>query len=153
MFIWYIVRENISFKVLFGAHLGELFMEMFSEYDLIRAMSGADKYGEGKCMVAVKHQRCEANGNCVDVDDEFVTEKPIVNVFRQPGGFVLVDLYFRSVEDKDLKIVYSYLDRFLRAENSSSDDGLDFPLLSFAFLPKEFEGKYWALGVNPILAH
>ena len=79
-----------------------------------------------------------------------MTEKPIVQVFKQAGGFVLVDLIFNSIEDKDLKIVFAYLDRFFSSSNSITDDEEDFPLLTFTFVPREFNGAHWALGLNPI---
>ena len=125
-------------------------MDMFSEYDLIQAMSGADENGEGRCSIGIRHQRCDAEGQLVDVEEEFVTEKPVVQVFRQPGGFVLVDLIFQSIADQDLKIIYAYLDRFFAASNSCSDDEDDFPMLSLALFPRVLEGRYWALGLNPI---
>lgn len=126
-------------------------MDVLSEYDLIQAMSGVDENGEGKCAIAITHQRCDSRGVVRDVDDEFVSEKPVVQVFKQPGGFLCVDLLFRSIEDKDLKIIYSYLDRFFAATNSASDDETDFPLLSVVIVPREYGGKYWAIGLNPIL--
>lgn len=125
-------------------------MEINSEYSLIQAMSGADEYGEGKCSVAVRQQRQSADGTLRDVDDEFITEKPIVQVSKQSPGFVNVDLIFKSVEDRDLRVIYSYLERFYAATNSISDDELDFPVFSLAIFPHEFNGKYWALGLNPI---
>lgn len=123
---------------------------VLSEYDLIQAMSGTNDYGEGKCTIAVRQQRQNADGILKDVDDEFITDKPVVQIFKQPSGFVSVDLIFKSMEDKDLRIIYAYLDRFFSSTNSISDDGLDFPVLTFAFIPHEFNGKYWALGLNPI---
>lgn len=125
-------------------------MNMISEFDLIQAMSGANIDGEGKCVLAIKQQRCDADGVLRDLDDEFVTEKPVVQVFKQAGGFVLVDLVFNSIEDKDLKIIYAYLDRFFSSSNSASDDEDDFPLLTFTFVPHAFDGAYWAMGLNPI---
>ena len=123
---------------------------MFSEYDLIQAMSGVDEFGDSKCFVGIKQQRCDADGHLKDVDDEFVTEKPVLKFFRQAGGFITVDMIFQSVEDRDLKIIFSYLDRFFQASNSATDDEMEFPLLSFSFVPHEHQGLYWALGLNPV---
>lgn len=125
-------------------------MEIRSEYDLIQAMSGATPEGEGKCSVTIKQQRCNAEGNLIEIDEEFISEKPIVQMFKQPGGFICVDLIFHSLEDKDLRMFYAYLSSFFTAANSTSDEEDDFPLLSVVFVPHEFEGKYWAIGLNPI---
>lgn len=143
--IWYNVINNIVL-----VNWGGVVVNMISEYDLIQAMSGANEYGEGKCTIAIRQQRQNADGILRDVDDEFVSEKPIVQVSRQTAGFVCVDLIFNSVEDKDLKIIYSCLERFFASTNSMSDNGLDFPVLSFAIIPHAFNGKYWAMGLNPI---
>lgn len=125
-------------------------MNSISEFDLMQSMSGPNIDGEGKCVLAIKQQRCNADGVLREMDDEFITEKPVVHIFKQAGGFVLVDLVFSSIEDKDLKIIYAYLDRFFSASNSVSDDEYDFPLLTFTFVPHAFDGAYWAIGLNPI---
>ena len=125
-------------------------MEFFSEYDLIQAMSGVDAYGNGKCVVAIRHQRSNGHGVMIDVDEEFITEKPIVQVCKQPGGFIGVDLIFDSIEDRDLKIIFAYLDRYFSSDSSMSDDGLIFSQFTVAILPHAYNGKYWAMGVNPI---
>lgn len=125
-------------------------MNGFSEYDLIQAMSGVDSFGEPKCSVTVRLQQCHEDGHWSELDDEFISEKPVVQVCKQAGGFVLVDLIFRSVQDRDLKTIFSYIDRYFSPENSVSDDGLSFSLLSVALVPYAFEGKYWAMGMNPI---
>lgn len=126
-------------------------MENFTEYDLIQAISGVDKNGNGKCSVGLRHQRCRASdGRVRDVDDEFITEKPVVNLFRQPGGFFIVDLCFQSVEDRDLRTVFAYLQKFFAPENSALDDDLEFPLLSLSIVPEQLDGEYWALGMNPL---
>lgn len=121
-----------------------------TDYDLIQAISGEGEFGESKCVVALRQMRSNCEGKLHDVDDEFITEKPIVSIFKQPGGFVCVDFFFKSVEDRDLKIMFSYLQRFFQAANSVSDDGVEFPLLTFTFMPREFDGQYWAIGLNPL---
>lgn len=123
---------------------------MLTRYDLIRAMSGTNEYGEGKCTIAIRQQRQTAQGVLSDVDDEFISEKPVVQVSNPTEGFVCVDLIFNSIEDKDLNIIYSYLERFFSTTNSIREDGLDFPVFSLAIFPHEFNGRYWALGLNPI---
>lgn len=130
-------------------------MQNFTEYDFIQEASGMDINGESKCIVSVRHQRCDADGVLTEVEEEFISEKPVVQIFKQSGGlacdaFVCVDFIFRSVEDRDLKIIYAYLDRFFSASNSVSDDGSDFPLFSLTITPHSLEGKFFALGLNPI---
>lgn len=125
-------------------------MSMYSEYDLIQAASGVDIDGYGKCTISVKQQRCDAEGVVKELDDEFITEKPIVQISKQVGGYILVDLIFDNIEDVDLRTIYLYLNRFFEASNSTDDDELDFPLLSLAIIPKELKGECWILGLNPI---
>lgn len=125
-------------------------MDTFTEYDLIQMLSGTDEYGVGKSVVGINLQRCDAEGELREVEDEFITEKPIVQVFKQAGGYVLVDLIFESIEDVDLKTIFLYLKRFTDASASVDDDELDFPLLSLSIAPKKFDGAYWVLGLNPI---
>mgnify|MGYP003304065129 CR=1 FL=1 len=122
----------------------------FSEYDLIQAISGADTHGNGKCVVSIQPQRCDADGNIVNTDDEYITEKPVVHVFRQTGGFVLVDFVFDSVQDEDLRRMYALLEDFFAATNSSNDDDTDFPLLALTIVPNALNGEYFAVGFNPI---
>lgn len=121
-----------------------------TEYDLIQAMSGVDEFGDGKCVVAIKLQRCDAEGHVVDIDEEFISEKPVVEIFQQPGGYVSVDLCFQSIEDVDLKVVFAYLDRFFSASNSASDRDGSFPLMTVSFFPRALGGAFWAIGLNPV---
>ncbi len=121
-----------------------------SEYELIQAISGADERGYSKCVISIQPQRCDADGNVVNTDDEYVTEKPIVRVFRQAGGYVLVDFAFNSIHDADLRNMYAILEDFFAATNSSDDDDEDFPLLAITIVPHSLEGEYFAIGFNPI---
>ena len=123
---------------------------LVSEYELIQAISGADEHGYGKCVISIQPQRCDADGNVVNTDDEYVTEKPVVQVFRQPGGYVLVDFVFDSVQDADLRNMYFILEDFFAASNSSDDDDEDFPLMSLSLVPQSLNGEYFAIGFNPI---
>lgn len=125
-------------------------MVIASEYDLIQAMSGVDEDGHGKCVVSLQAQRQDADGNVKNTDDELVIEKPIVQVFKQAGGYVLVDFVFDSVDDIELKEMYSYIQRFFQASNSTDDDELDFPLLLVSLVPEEYKGQYFAVGINPV---
>ena len=125
-------------------------MELFTEYDLIQAISGENEFGLSKCAISINLERQDANGNIKKLDDEFVSEKPVVQIFKQPGGFVLVDFVFDDINDMDLHIIYSYLKRFFDSTQSVSDDDLDFPVLSVAIVPNALQGEYWVLGNNPI---
>lgn len=125
-------------------------MFLQSEYDFIQAISGADIDGNGRCVVSIQPQRQNAEGKITDTDDAFETEKPVVEMCKQAGGWVMVDFIFNSVDDMDLHKMYSYLQCFFRASNSVSDDELDFPLLVFTFVPLEGEGEFFAVGINPI---
>lgn len=121
-----------------------------SEYQMIQELSGADENGNSKCIISIQPQRCDAEGNTTNTDEEYVTEKPIVKMFKQAGGYVLVDLVFSSMQDVDLRRTYSYLADFFTATNSTTDDELDFPLLVISFVPNSLQGEYFALGINPI---
>lgn len=121
-----------------------------SEYDLIQAISGTDEHGYGKCVISIQPQRCDADGNVVNTDSEYVTEKPVVKVFRQAGGYMLVDFMFDSVYDADLRNIYAILEDFFAATNSSADDDEDFPLMALSIVPQSLNGEYFAIGFNPI---
>ena len=125
-------------------------MIIANEYDFVQAVSGTHEHGQGKCVVSLQAQRQDADGNIKDVDDEFVTEKPVVQMFKQAGGYVLVDFVFDSIYDVELNRMYSYVQQFFQASNSTDDDELDFPMLVVTFVPKEHDGEYFALGINPI---
>ncbi len=125
-------------------------MGLFTEYDLIQAISGTDEFGHSKCSISINLERQDADGNLKKIDDEFVSEKPVVQVFKQAGGFVLVDFIFDDINDMDLHIIYSYLKKFFDSTQSVSDDDLDFPVLSVAIVPNDLQGEYWVLGNNPI---
>ncbi len=121
-----------------------------SKYDLIQHISGAEENGMSKCTTSVQLFRENEDGKIVNIEDEFITSKPIIQISNQVGGYVLVDLIFDSSEDIDLHIIYSYLDKFFDYTASTNDEETDFPLIHFAFFPESLEGRYWALGLNPI---
>lgn len=121
-----------------------------SEFELIQEISGVDEFGNGKCTISIQPQRCDAEGTVVNTDDEFITEKPVVHLFKQAGGYVLVDFVFESVHDVDLQRMYAVLEDFFAATNSVSDDELDFPLFALSIVPNALEGRFFAIGFNPI---
>ena len=121
-----------------------------SEFELIQEISGVDEFGKGKCTISIQPQRCDADGNVVNTDDEFITEKPVVHLFKQAGGYVLVDFVFDSINDVDLQNMYAILVDFFAAINSASDDELDFPLFALSIIPNVLEGRFFAMGFNPI---
>lgn len=125
-------------------------MVVANEYGLIQAISGVNEDGHGKCVVSLQAQRQDADGNVKNTDDELVIEKPVVQMFKQAGGYVLVDFVFDSVDDIELKEMYSYIQRFFQASNSTNDDETDFPLLLITLVPEEYKGKYFAVGINPV---
>ena len=121
-----------------------------NEYELIQAISGADEQGYGKCTISIQPQRCDIEGNTLNTDDEYITEKPVVQLCKQPGGFVLLDLIFESTDDVDLHRIYGYLQEFFSAENSVDDSVDDFPLFLLTIVPEALNGEYFALGINPV---
>lgn len=121
-----------------------------SKYDLIQYISGSDENGMSKCTTSVQLLRENEEGKVINIEDEFISYKPIIQISNQVGGHILVDLIFDSCEDMDLHIIYSYLNRFFHYTESTNDEETDFPLIYFAFFPNSLEGKYWALGLNPI---
>ncbi len=123
---------------------------VMTEYDIIQAISGTDDNGFSKCTISLQPQRCDSDGHIVNTDEAYVTDKPVVNMFKQAGGYILLDLVFESVDDVDLVNIYGYLQDFFNADNSTSDDELDFPLFLLTLVPDSLNGEYFALGVNPI---
>lgn len=121
-----------------------------SEFDLIQAISGADEHGAGKCTISIQPQRCDADGNLVNTDSEFETDKPIVQMFKQVGGFVLVDFVFDSVHDVELQRMFGYFRDFFDSTNSIRDEDQEFPVLVVSIIPNAFAGEYWTMGINPI---
>lgn len=124
--------------------------QILSEYDLIQAISGVDAHGAGKCTVTIQPQRCNADGNVVNTDVEYMTDKPIIQMFKQAGGFVLVDFVFESIEDIDLKRMYEYLRDFFDSTNSIREEDNEFPVLAISIVPEAFAGEYWTMGLNPV---
>ena len=121
-----------------------------TKYDLIQIISGSDENGISKCTTSVQLFRENEEGKVINTEDEFITTKPVIQISNQVGGYILVDLIFESCEDIDLHIIYSYLKRFFHYTESTNDEETDFPLINFAFFPNSLEGKYWALGMNPV---
>ncbi len=125
-------------------------MNIVTNFDLIQAISGVNAQGFGKCIVSLQLRRQDAEGNVKNIGDELVVEKPILQMFKQAGGFILVDFIFDSIDDVELHRMHTYLQKFAQATNSTSDDELDFPLLVFTIVPEEYEGHYFVAGINPI---
>lgn len=124
--------------------------EQFSEYDLIQAISGRDEHGAGKCSIAIQPQHCNADGRVVDTDEEYVTDKPVVQMFKQAGDFILVDLIFDSINDIDLQRIYTLFQDYFASTNSANDISGDFPIIALSVVPRALNGEYWTLGLNPI---
>lgn len=124
--------------------------EQFSEYDLIQAISGRDSHGDGKCTIAIQPQRCNADGKVVNTVEEYVTDKPVVQMFKQTDGFILVDLIFDSINDIDLQRIYTLFQDFFASTNSASDINGDFPIIVLSVVPRVHNGEYWTLGLNPV---
>ena len=125
-------------------------MGISNEFDLIQAISGCDEFGNSKCNISVMLQYQDSDGNLKNIEDDFMTSKPIVQISKQLNGYVLMDLIFESREDIDLKIIYSYLKRFFDSSMSVNDDETEFPLFTIAIVPEELAGEYWVMGLNPI---
>ena len=109
--------------------------QICAEFDLIQAISGQDELGAGKCTITIQPQRCNAEGNVVNTDVEYVTEKPVVQMFKQSGGFVLIDFIFESIEDIDLKRMFGYFQDFFASTNSIRDEDREFPVLVVSTVP------------------
>lgn len=116
--------------------------------ELILAASGEGEHGRTKAAIGMFWEIWGADGS-VKSKEEISLEKPVLNIFRH-GGYVQVDLKFKTKNDIDLRMLWSMLEKFCNASNSVEDEAEEIPALTLSIYPLEFDGEYYMLAINPI---
>lgn len=117
--------------------------------DLLEAMCGKNVLGFSKCYIQLFQEEIEKDGTINRIDDLFI-DKPIINMFVQPGS-VLVDFIYKSSRDEDLNYQWEFMNGYYIASNSTNDETGVSPSLTVLIVPRDYDGEYYAIGQNPLM--
>lgn len=79
-------------------------------------------------------------------------QKPVISIERH-NQFIQIEFKFISALDNDLKLLWTTLELYGKTMNDINVDNNTLPRLAsgtITFVPVQFNGKYFAVAVNPI---
>lgn len=114
--------------------------------DVINACVGVDNDRYTKSAVVISTELYK-DKELVNTIFDNAMDKPIVDITLNQN-YIIVDLDFISKFDTDLKITYKQI--LQHFENVNKDTENEYHTLTLTIVPKELEGKYYMVLINPI---